>query len=1354
MSKHFLKSILLFAGVYLLLFTAQSQQCNIIYVTPTGAGSGSAGTRANPASLTYGLTLVNATNNIIWMAVGVYDINNEIQLVSNLTIEGGFDPTNWSKSNASATVIHRTPLNVLPSPANGTAAFVGPFVSGFRLQDLTINVDVPNGVAATAYGIYLNACSNYNIVRCVVNTAGGTPGVNGSPGAAGAPGGNGAPGTNGGLEPVKPGGAGGVGGTNGGNGANSGVHGSVGPPGQPGGGTCGGAGGTTGTGPSCNLGCTFGSPNCNTATPGQPGQPGGAGTIGGNGTAGPVGVVSAPGYFIPGVAATNGTNGTPGCGGGGGGGGGGRQNNGQDDVGGAGGGGGGGGFGGGGGTGGSGGGGSFAVFLYSNGAGGNIADCSLNAGPGGAGGVGGSGGVGGAGGTGGTGGTPGCGNTPGGNGGAGGAGGAGGNGGSGAAGLSQNLYVNGTTPTQSNITSVPGNPPVITVLNYGCTNAEVLFSAPASGTWNFGADATPATATGAGPITVMYSTTGRKSITFNGTVFTDFVGIFNNQTPGSTITHTNVPAVNGCPDTFSTTIIGSLYEWDFGGSSIPLVAVGPNLQNAPMAFTAPGTYTVVVWVTTPCCGRVKDSLLVNVQPNTLNITLAASANTICEGDPITYTASPNTYLLYTFIVNGNQAQSSPSPTFTANGLQQGDSVMVLGFNGICFSNPSSVHYPVVNPIPSVTITSSDADNVICGGDLVTFTATPAGYDNYDFYNGSSLQQSGPSNVWNTTQLGQGNSVYCIATDNNCPSNASNLIVTTVNPTPFVTLSVPSANVCAGTNVTLTASPPGFDNYEFFVNGSSVQNGGSNTYSSSVFNNNDAITVVATQSSCQSAPSTSVVLTVTPTPVVTLSSSDADNSICQGDAVTFTASPAGYSSYEFFDNSTSLQNSSTNIFTTNLLLNGNSITVVATDNGCPSAPSSAIVTAVQLAPVVNAGTDATACIDAGTQTLTGFLPAGGGWTGTGVTNSSGVFDPATAGAGSWSLVYAYTDANTGCSGRDSILFNVYTLPNIGLPASTSICEGGSTVLNANGGVSYAWTPATNLSNASISNPTANPASATTYTVSVTDANNCSNTASITVNVNPNPVPSFTVQNVCQGEVSSIVNNTTPANATYNWNFGDGISSTASSPNHTYASAGNYTIVLTASLGNCSATFTANTTVNPAAVAGFSANPLVGYNDASSPITFTNTSQNSDTWLWTFGDGSNSTTDAPVHFYSEPGTYTVSLTASNQYGCSSTVTQTNYIQIFELPRVYIPTAFSPNGDGANDILHVLTSGTKYFNFKLYNRWGEKVFETSNSLDGWDGMYKGVAQPMGVFTYTLNAAFDDNTSRLLKGTITLLR
>jgi gliding motility-associated-like protein len=91
---------------------------------------------------------------------------------------------------------------------------------------------------------------------------------------------------------------------------------------------------------------------------------------------------------------------------------------------------------------------------------------------------------------------------------------------------------------------------------------------------------------------------------------------------------------------------------------------------------------------------------------------------------------------------------------------------------------------------------------------------------------------------------------------------------------------------------------------------------------------------------------------------------------------------------------------------------------------------------------------------------------------------------------------------------------------------------------------------------------------------------------------------------------------------------------------------------------------------------------------------------------------------------------------------------------IPLVDVPTGFSPNGDGANDIVYVKGYGIAKMTFRIFNRWGEKVFESTDKSYGWDGRYKGVIQEMEVYGYTLSVDFFDGTSTFKKGNITLLR
>ncbi len=1250
-----------------------AQECDIIYVAPNGVSSGVAGTRANPASLSYALMLVSPSSNLLWLATGTYPLSNIFMIPSNITIEGGFDQNTWIKSNAANTIIDRdTSASVITSNFYyALVGLVGNASTNFRLQDLTINIANAPRNQISAYGVYLTDCSNYNITRCNVNSGAGSDGTNGAIGAIGSTGAGGAAGINGALDSGSPnGGLGGNGGNNGGNGGSCSNSGGV--SGLSGAGSCGGGGGVGGA--STSMGWLGTNGDCSSTTGGTPGQTGGNGIAGANGILGAAGITLG-GYFAPGAAGGNGVNGTNGCGGGGGGSGGENELSGPNSFGGGGGGGGGGGFAGVGGGGGTGGGGSFGVFANNNGVSGIVEDCFLNPGLGGAGGIGGFGGAGGGGGNGGIGGAAfDCSNNNGGNGGAGGAGGAGGIGGNGSTGMSMGLFETGGIPvTNSGIGGIPGVPFIINVLYKGCINSEVLFSAPTSGTWNFGAGASPATAIGTGPFSVYYSSMGRKDIVFDGTTFTGYVTIFQAAPATPSISPANSTVTLGCPNTFTTSLTGTYYQWIFGNTATPDTLEGVTMQTASnIYFGAPGTYTIYVYVTTDCCGKVKDSTIVTVNSSTYNVALTPLPAVSCEGSPITFTASPSTYIGYDFYVNGNSVQNGPGNTFTSSSLLPGDSVVVVALANTCFTNPSAVLFPTIIPFPVVTLSSSDPDSTICEGTSVLFIATPVGYTNYEFFDGATSVQSGTSLSYITTTLLPGNSITVVATNGGCTGLPSNAEVTTVNLAPQIVLTSSDAdNVLCGTgqSVTFTASPAGFTNYDFFNAGITAQTGASNTFTTTTLTNGSSIEVIATSSSgCVGQTSNTIVVFVNPIPNAWLGSSDPDNTICQNELITFTSIPAGYDNYEFFDGGISVQNGVSNLFTTTLNP-GNSITVVATDLGCSSTVSNAITITIIPADNVNAGNDFAVCLNSSIITLTGFSPANGTWTGSGITNPSGIFDPAIAGVGAHKLIYSFSNSND-CIGYDTLFAIINPLPIVSTsPVSPTICEGLSVNLTASGANTYSWSPPSGLSSTSGSNVSASPGATTTYTI-IGTSNNCTDSATTTVIVYPIPTVSISGQTtigVCENTVLSAFPS---SSGTYYWG------------------------------------------------------PAVNM--------ICNTCQ--------------SVTVAPM------ATQKYYVTYTSTDGCVDSDTIT--VDVISIFNYFMPSGFSPNGDGVNDTLNVHGRGIESVSLKIFDRIGENVFETTSLEHGWDGKFHDIPMNDGTFVYLLEVKFCNGETKKEQGSLTLVR
>ena len=122
------------------------------------------------------------------------------------------------------------------------------------------------------------------------------------------------------------------------------------------------------------------------------------------------------------------------------------------------------------------------------------------------------------------------------------------------------------------------------------------------------------------------------------------------------------------------------------------------------------------------------------------------------------------------------------------------------------------------------------------------------------------------------------------------------------------------------------------------------------------------------------------------------------------------------------------------------------------------------------------------------------------------------------------------------------------------------------------------------------------------------------------------------------------------------------------------------------------------------------------------------------------------------YDKTGNYKVCLNAYNTSNCPAKVCKLTPAEI--QPLIGLPTAFSPNGDGENDILYVRGAAIRTLDLKIFNRWGQLVFETTSKEKGWDGTFNGQPQPIEAYAYVLNATFIDGTTKLMKGNITLLR
>ncbi len=123
---------------------------------------------------------------------------------------------------------------------------------------------------------------------------------------------------------------------------------------------------------------------------------------------------------------------------------------------------------------------------------------------------------------------------------------------------------------------------------------------------------------------------------------------------------------------------------------------------------------------------------------------------------------------------------------------------------------------------------------------------------------------------------------------------------------------------------------------------------------------------------------------------------------------------------------------------------------------------------------------------------------------------------------------------------------------------------------------------------------------------------------------------------------------------------------------------------------------------------------------------------------------------VNSYSHVNDYTLTIV----YNTTCRAVATAKVIVSGGEPVYIPNAFTPNGDGVNDMFMVYGTGIKTVDLMIFNRWGEKVFDSGDQFLGWDGNYKGVLQEPGVYVYQARIVFLDDTKSLRTGSVTLIR
>lgn len=794
---------------------------------------------------------------------------------------------------------------------------------------------------------------------------------------------------------------------------------------------------------------------------------------------------------------------------------------------------------------------------------------------------------------------------------------------------------------------------------------------------------------------------------------TSVVGV--NITPSPTLI---MPAsMTVCPGqsvTLTMTGAGN-YTWAPGSSlsstTGSVVTANPNVNT---------TYSV----TTLSCGSAITGtveIAVNGQPP--NIGLIDGPTTICTNatTSLSYSVTNVAGTSYTWSVpSGATITSSPVNTnsITINMGTTSGSVIVNAASAC--GTATSIVSVNISPNPTISATPNQS---ICPGESVILTA--GGAATFTWMPGNITTQTISVSPTVTT-------IYTVTGNNGICSSTNTVQVSAVaNPTLIISS---NATVCPGSANTFTVG--GATNY---------------TWTPNVFlNNNNSSTVISTPTASVTytvngttgACATTETLSISVQNTVVVNAAATTLTICPLKTTTITAS--GATNYTWSPAITLNTNIGAMVVASPAF--ATTYTVIGATGTCTNSAEVIITTAAN--PIL-AATNSTICSGS-----TVALNVSGANTYTWVANPSlsatGISNPIANPNNTSSYSVSGTSA-LGCIGSTVVTVNVVQAPTLTIstaPNSTTICAGESITLSSFGASSYDWSPAASLNTANGSPVTATPNQTTIYTVQGTNGsvpNACVNSKTVQITVIPKAVAVTSPRDsICLGNSTTMFAN---GGNTYSWLPTIGVAS----PNYSVTNVNPksttiYTVTVSTN-GLCPGTSTVEIFVNPLP------NVYAGQD----------TIINIDQSITLYGTGS-----APVGFTSMDGSVlncnfcnviTVNpqentcyvLKGTDSHGCSNS--DIVCVTVTKDWNVYIPNAFTPNGDSYNEFFIPVGYGLTQIKLLIFDRWGHEIFRSTEDNVGWDGRSKGTMCEQGVYVYLAEIVTVSGNTINRTGHVTLL-
>ncbi|MBI3140178.1 MAG: choice-of-anchor L domain-containing protein [Sphingobacteriales bacterium] len=362
-------------------------------------------------------------------------------------------------------------------------------------------------------------------------------------------------------------------------------------------------------------------------------------------------------------------------------------------------------------------------------------------------------------------------------------------------------------------------------------------------------------------------------------------------------------------------------------------------------------------------------------------------------------------------------------------------------------------------------------------------------------------------------------------------------------------------------------------------------------------------------------------------------------------------------------------------------------------------------------------------------------------------SSGLFN-----LGNGDFIITVKDEN-GCQVTQPGIIPLNNTVVIDAGTDTSLCEGSSYQLNASSnGSRFVWTPAASLQNAASLNPMASPAASTTYFVTASTGI-CSRSDSVTINVWPAPVANAGSDlSDCFGKVIQLNGS---GGVRFSWRPAVYFTTSADIPAPSLKATASTTYYLSVKDARGCQSLREDdirVTVIPAVRISAGRDTVAAMNQ---PVQL-NARELSNAGVIRYHWSPSSFLDktdiaGPVAVLPYDFTYTVTGTTAD--GCEGIATV--FIKVYKGPEIYVPSGFTPDGNGLNDELKAFPVGIKEFHFfRVFNRWGQLVFQTKDPGRGWDGTINGTRQPTGTFIWMAEAVDYKGQLMSRKGLVTMIR